>query len=105
MFPNNTLGSGPQKLSQVRLGAIEFSMSGDNTIGAVARVAGICSVPFAFTSQQSAAKALDGALGGYVRNAIAKIGLHALDRCWPVEYPSNRQRPPSDPTPRPTSRD
>ena len=84
VFPNNSLGSGANLLSQVRLGAIEFLQAGDNYLGSLAHEAYICTVPFAFADMQAALKAMDGPLGKRVRAAVAKVGLYPFAKSWPV---------------------
>jgi tripartite ATP-independent transporter DctP family solute receptor len=45
-------------------------------------VAAINNVGFAFADYAQVWKAMDGALGGYVREQIMKIGLVVMDRIW-----------------------
>ena len=78
IFPNSALGNDTSMISQVRSGALEFMNISGPILSQVVPVAGIESVPFAYTSAADAYRSADGALGSYVRQQITAIGLHAL---------------------------
>jgi len=78
VYPNSQLGSDSQMLAQVRSGALELLMLGDNILGQVVPAASIASLPFAFDSYQQLWAATDGTLGSYIRAQVEKIGLLAF---------------------------
>ena len=80
IFPNATLGSQTAMLTQVRLGSIQLLTVGNPTYTGLVPAAAIDSVGFAFPSDPVALKAMDGALGAYVRREFAAKGLYAFDR-------------------------
>ena len=95
IFPGNVLGSNIEVFGQLRLGALQFVPVADLTIGGLVPVAGITAVPFAFPDHKSIFEALDGTLGKYRRDAIAKANLVALEKTWPTGFRQtvNRIRP------------
>ena len=84
IYPNSQLGSDSQMLAQVRSGALELMMLGDNILGQVVPAASIASLPFAFDSYQELWAALDGPLGSNIHAQIEKIGLHVFAKGWDV---------------------
>src|SRR5215469_5887807 len=86
IFPNNQLGGDTAMLSQLRAGAIEmFNLSG-LILATLVPVASINGIGFAFKDYQQVWTAMDGPLGVYVRGAIEKSGLIALDKMWDNGY-------------------
>jgi TRAP-type transport system periplasmic protein len=86
VFPNNQLGGDTDVLSQLRMGAIQlFNLSGV-ILGTFVPVASINGVGFAFKDYDQVWAAMDGALGAFVRNAISRSGLVALERMWDNGY-------------------
>ncbi len=86
VFPNNQLGGDTDMLSQLRTGAIQlFNLSG-LILATFVPVASINGVGFAFKGYDQVWAAMDGPLGAYVRAAIAKSGLIALERMWDNGY-------------------
>ncbi len=80
IFPNNQLGGDTDMLSQVRSGAIDiFPLSG-LILQTLVPLAGINGLAFAFPDYPTVWKAMDGDLGTFIREAIAKTGLHSFDR-------------------------
>ncbi len=86
VFPNNQLGGDTDMLSQVRSGALEFMTLSGLILSTLVPVAAINGVGFAFKDYDQVWAAMDGALGGYVRQAVDKAGLHAFDREWDNGY-------------------
>ena len=82
IFPNNQLGSDTDMLSQVRNGAIEFFTLSGLILSTLVPAASINGVGFAFPDYASVWKAMDGALGAYVRTQIGKAGLMVMDNIW-----------------------
>jgi tripartite ATP-independent transporter DctP family solute receptor len=82
LFPNNQLGSDTDTLSQLRSGALElFTLSG-LILSTLVPVASINGIGFAFPDYPSVWKAMAGELGAFIRAAIAKSGLIAMDHIW-----------------------
>jgi len=83
LFGNNVLGGDPAMLSQVRSGAIQLYSGYGGAYEAIAPLAGIEGVGFAFRSQTQALAAFDGPLGALVRAQIdANGGLVTFERAW-----------------------
>jgi len=86
LFPNSQLGGDTDMLSQLRTGAIQmFNLSG-LILATFVPVASINGIGFAFKDYAQVWTAMDGPLGAYVRGAINKVGLHALDNMWDNGY-------------------
>jgi tripartite ATP-independent transporter DctP family solute receptor len=86
LFPNSQLGGDSDMLSQLRTGAIQmFNLSG-LILAIYVPAASINGVGFAFRDYDQVWTAMDGALGAFVRGAIGKAGLHALDTMWDNGY-------------------
>jgi tripartite ATP-independent transporter DctP family solute receptor len=86
VFPNNQLGGDTDMLSQLRTGVIQlFNLSG-LILATVVPVASINGIGFGFKDYDQVWAAMDGALGGYVRSAIEKSGLFALEKMWDNGY-------------------
>ncbi len=86
IFPNNQLGGDTDMLSQVRTGGIEFFTLSGLILATLVPVASINGIGFAFKDYGQVWPAMDGELGGFVRAAIDKAGLHAFDRMWDNGY-------------------
>jgi hypothetical protein len=82
VYPNNQFGGDTQMLAQLRSGALELFMTGDNIIANIVPVALIADLPFAFPGYTELWKALDGELGQFIRGEISKVGIHVFDRGW-----------------------
>jgi TRAP-type transport system periplasmic protein len=86
LFPNSQLGGDTDMLSQLRTGAIQmFNLSG-LILATYVPVAAINGIGFAFKDYPQVWAAMDGALGAYVRGAIARAGLYAFDNMWDNGY-------------------
>ena len=77
---NGIAGGDPVALELLVAGEIHFFTLMGGLLGAVAPVAEIQGVPFAFRGHADVFAAMDGALGDYVRAALADKGIHALPR-------------------------
>jgi tripartite ATP-independent transporter DctP family solute receptor len=82
IFPNNQLGGDTQMLQQLRTGAVQFFTLDGGILQSVVQVAGIQGVGFAFKDSAEAFRALDGALGDYVRDEISKQNLYVHPKMW-----------------------
>lgn len=82
IFPSSSLGSDTALLGQIRSGGVEFFTLAGAILATIVPVATIENVPFAFRDYPTVWKTMDGPLGQYVRDEIAKINVIALDRVW-----------------------
>ncbi len=86
VYPNSQLGGDTQMLAQVRSGALELLMIGDNILANIAPVTSVAQLPFAFAGYKDLWTAMDGALGNHIRTAIRKVGLHVFDKGWDAGF-------------------
>src|SRR6478736_1908929 len=82
IFPSSQLGSDTDTLSQVRSGGVEFFTLSGLILSTLVPAASINGVGFAFPDYATVWKAMDGDLGAYVRQQIAKANLIAMDKIW-----------------------
>ena len=82
IFPNNQLGSDTDVLSQLRSGAVQFFTLSGLILSTLVPEAAINGVGFAFKDYDQVWAAMDGKLGAFVRDAIGRRGLLAMDRIW-----------------------
>jgi TRAP-type transport system periplasmic protein len=86
VFPNSQLGGDTDMLSQLRTGAIQlFNLSG-LILSTFVPLASINGIGFAFKDYDQVWSAMDGALGGFIRAAVAKSGLYAFGSMWDNGY-------------------
>ncbi len=82
IFPNSQLGSDTDTLSQLRSGGVQmFTLSG-LILSTLVPAASINGIGFAFPDYPTVWKAMDGELGAYVRQKIAKANLVAMEKIW-----------------------
>lgn len=82
IFPNSQMGSDPDVLSQIRAGGIDCVLMSGLIFSTLVPVASINGVGFAFKDYAQVWNAMDGELGAYIRAALAKVNLHAMDNMW-----------------------
>ena len=82
LFPANQLGSDTDLLSQVRSGGVELFNLSSSVLATLVPTAGIVNTGFAFADYDAVWRAMDGALGTYVRAQIARAGLMTASRAW-----------------------
>jgi len=82
LFPNNQLGGSSDMISQARTGALDFLMTSGGILSPLVPAAAINGVGFAFKDYSAVWKAMDGALGAYVREEISKKGLIGFEKIW-----------------------
>jgi tripartite ATP-independent transporter DctP family solute receptor len=80
VFPlnNNVQGSDPAALKLLVAGEIQFFTLMGGLLSAVVPVADVQQVPFAFHSAPHAHRAMDGALGAYIREEMTAKGIHGF---------------------------
>lgn len=84
VFPNNQLGNDTQMLSQIRSGALEFLLIGDNILANVVPVANLAGLPFVYKGYDDLWTTLDGEFGQYIHAQINKSGIHCFEKGWDV---------------------
>ena len=82
VFPASQLGSDTDMLSQVRSGGVEFFTLSGLILSTLVPQAAINGIGFAFADYNAVWKAMDGELGGFVRQQIAKVGLVAMEKIF-----------------------
>jgi len=82
LFPANQLGSDTDLLGQVRNGGVEFFNEAASILATLVPAAGLVNIGFAFTSSEQVYEAMDGALGKYIQEQIAKVGLLTVSPSW-----------------------
>jgi tripartite ATP-independent transporter DctP family solute receptor len=86
LFPNSQLGGDTDMLSQLRTGAIQmFNLSG-LILSTFVPLASINGIGFAFKDYDQVWSAMDGALGAFIRAAVARSGLYAFGAMWDNGY-------------------
>jgi tripartite ATP-independent transporter DctP family solute receptor len=86
VFPNSQLGGDTDMLSQLRTGAIQmFNLSG-LILSTFVPLASINGIGFAFKDYDQVWSAMDGALGAFIRAAVARSGLYAFGAMWDNGY-------------------
>ncbi|HXP29927.1 MAG TPA: TRAP transporter substrate-binding protein [Stellaceae bacterium] len=86
IFPNNQLGGDTDMLQQLRSGALEIFMLSGLILAILVPQASINGIGFAFKDYDQVWTAMDGDLGNFVRAAILKSGLRAMDKMWDNGY-------------------
>ncbi|MGQ3673606.1 TRAP transporter substrate-binding protein [Xanthobacter sp. TB0136] len=82
VFPNNQLGSDTDMLSQLRAGGIEFFTLSGLILSTLVPLAAISNLGFIFPDYAAVWKAMDGGLGAFIREQIAKVNLHPMEKIW-----------------------
>jgi tripartite ATP-independent transporter DctP family solute receptor len=82
LFPANQLGSDTDLLAQVRNGGVEIFNLATSIMATLVPAAGIVNTGFAFPDYEHVWKAMDGTLGAYIADQVAKVGLFAPAKAW-----------------------
>jgi tripartite ATP-independent transporter DctP family solute receptor len=82
IFPSNQLGSDTDTLSQLRSGGVEFFSLSGLILANLVPAASINGIAFAFPDYPAVWRAMDGELGGYVRQQVARAGIIAFEKIW-----------------------
>jgi TRAP-type transport system periplasmic protein len=82
IFPSSQLGSDTDLLSQLRSGGVEFFTLSGLILSTLVPAASINGMGFAFPNYDAVWKAMDGDLGAYIRQQVAKANLVAMDKIW-----------------------
>jgi TRAP-type transport system periplasmic protein len=94
LFGNNALGSPPEVLEQVLLGAVDMSLSGQDQIAKHLPFYDVISTPFAFKDYATADKIIDGEFKAWADPELAKKNLvHLADWEWGFRQLTNSKQP------------
>ena len=78
VFPSSQLGSDTDTLSQLRSGSVEFFTMSPLILSTLVPNASINGIGYAFPDYEAVWAAMDGDLGAWVRQQIAKANLVAM---------------------------
>ncbi|MEC5386348.1 TRAP transporter substrate-binding protein [Uliginosibacterium sp. H3] len=93
VFGNNALGSPPEVLEQVMLGAVDMSLSGQDQLAKNFPFYDTISTPFAFKDYAMADKIIDGDFKAWAEPELAKKGLvHLSDWEWGFRQLTNSKK-------------
>lgn len=93
VFGNNALGSPPEVLEQVMLGAVDMSLSGQDQLAKHLPFYDTISTPFAFKDYAMADKIIDGDFKKWADPELAKKGLvHLSDWEWGFRQLTNSKK-------------
>lgn len=99
LFGNNVLGSPPEVLEQVMLGAVDMSLSGQDQLAKHLPFYDVISTPFAFKDYAMADKIIDGDFKAWAEPELMKKSLvHLSDWEWGFRQLTNSKRPVMTPT-------
>ena len=94
LFGNNVLGSPPEVLEQVMLGAVDMSLSGQDQLAKHLPFYDVISTPFAFKDYATADKIIDGDFKTWAEPELLKKNLvHLSDWEWGFRQLTNSKRP------------
>ena len=94
LFGNNTLGSPPEVLEQVMLGAVDMSLSGQDQLAKHMPFYDVISTPFAFKDYATADKIIDGDFKAWAAPELLKKNLvHVSDWEWGFRQLTNSRKP------------
>lgn len=94
VFGNNALGSPPEVLEQVMLGAVDMCLSGQDQVAKHFHFYDAISTPFAFKDYATADKVIDGEFKAWADPELAKKGLiHLSDWEWGFRQLTNSKKP------------
>ena len=78
MYHSGTLGSQPDAIEQLRIGAIEIANFNMGPIGPIVPEANVVSLPFIFKNTEHMWRAMEGKAGDMINEGLAKKGIIAL---------------------------
>ena len=94
LYGNNALGSPPEVLEQVMLGAVDMSLSGQDQLAKHLPFYDVISTPFAFKSYAMADKIIDGDFKTWAEPELLKKNLvHLSDWEWGFRQLTNSKKP------------
>ena len=94
LYGNNVLGSPPEELEQVLLGAVDMSLSGQDQLAKHLPFYDVISTPFAFKDYATADKIIDGDFKTWAAPELLKKNLvHLSDWEWGFRQLTNSKKP------------
>lgn len=94
LYGNNVLGSPPEVLEQVILGAVDMSLSGQDQIAKHLPFYDVISTPFAFKDYAMADRVIDGDFKAWAAPELLKKNLvHLSDWEWGFRQLTNSKKP------------
>ena len=94
LFGNNVLGSPPEVLEQVMLGAVDMSLSGQDQLAKHLPFYDVISTPFAFKDYAMADRIIDGDFKAWAEPELMKKNLvHLSDWEWGFRQLTNSRKP------------
>ena len=94
LYGNNVLGSPPEVLEQVLLGAVDMSLSGQDQLAKHLPFYDVISTPFAFKDYATADKIIDGDFKAWAAPELLKKTLvHLSDWEWGFRQLTNSKKP------------
>jgi len=94
LYGNNALGSPPEVLEQVMLGAVDMSLSGQDQLAKHLPFYDVISTPFAFKDYATADKIIDGDFKAWADPELMKKNLvHLSDWEWGFRQLTNSKKP------------
>ena len=94
LFGNNVLGSPPEVLEQVILGAVDMSLSGQDQLAKHLPFYDVISTPFAFKDYAMADRIIDGDFKAWAAPELLKKNLvHVSDWEWGFRQLTNSRKP------------
>ncbi len=94
LFGNNVLGSPPEVLEQVLLGAVDMSLSGQDQLAKHLPFYDVISTPFAFKDYAMADRIIDGDFKAWAAPELLKKNLvHLSDWEWGFRQLTNSKKP------------
>lgn len=82
IFPNSQLGGDTDMIAQLRAGAIQFFSLSGLILATLVPAASINGIGFAWKDYEQVWPAMDGDLGKFIRDEIAKVNLYAFEKIW-----------------------
>jgi len=82
LYPNSSLGTDTDMLSQVRSGALEMFALSALVLSTLVPVSAIHGIGFAWQDYDQIWGAMDGDLGAHVRAGISKLNLYPFEHMW-----------------------
>jgi len=86
VFPNSQLGGATDILGQLRLGAVEITLTPNSDTATIAPTIGMTALPFIVSNHKVGVELFSGALGAYVHNTLAKVGVFQLRGSWDSDF-------------------
>jgi tripartite ATP-independent transporter DctP family solute receptor len=94
IYPNNALGSPPEVLEQVLIGAVDMSLSGQDQIAKHVPLFDAVSIPFSVGGYDHMDRILDGPFKAWAAPEVEKIGLVYLSSWeWGFRQITNSKHP------------